>query len=629
MNRLCIFVFYDRDGKVDTYVNYLLNALQPHLKKLVIVCNGKLSSLGRKQLESFTPELFIRENKGYDAMAFKLAMTTYIGWEKVMTYDELLLINDTFYGPLYPLNNVFTKMDKKQCDFWGMTCHREYVDYYFGDSCKLPAHIQSYFMVFRKAVFRSNVFQNYWNAFDSTDWIFSDVVNKHERFFSQFLEQAGFSWDTYVHAEEYDEATPKDNFVQYYHAAYQLIKDYKCPIIKKKKLASIHLINNPGEFGNDAMKAFSWIHENTDYDTDMIWENLLRLYDMKDLQKSLNLNYVIEKNVIPDDTSVEKIMACVYIDKPLTQQQNEYLQLIKSYMDIWTWKGHEDSSEFDSAANNWNELCNRINKCEYVLLLIKKNGEDGKQTSLRIYSAIEEQWGNLIGELSYVESIIRLFSEHKRMGVLLAPCGIHGTDFGMETWQKLQGCLTLWCRKSVFLEVKLKWLTFIKNAYRRSVAELQDAFIYTAQKMGYYSAIGMQPSYAAMAYASMDEMLYQIEKHTKSKYKFDDFGSYLDGDMLLFCAQFSEIFVYGAGDNGGRAAKLIISKGYHFSGFIISDQQPGKAEKDGYPIYKLSEIAKQLHIAGVVVSVTNKQFQTQIMKQLMRLKIKNIYLLDI
>ena len=51
MNRLGIFVFYDRDGIVDTYVEYLLATLKKHLGKLAVVCNGNLSCEGMERLD--------------------------------------------------------------------------------------------------------------------------------------------------------------------------------------------------------------------------------------------------------------------------------------------------------------------------------------------------------------------------------------------------------------------------------------------------------------------------------------------------------------------------------------------------------------------------------------------------
>ena len=617
MNRIGIFVFYDRDGIVDTYVEYFLTALKKYLKKLIIVCNGNLSAAGKERLEQFAEDIFVRDNTGYDAMAYKLGMTEFIGWKKLKEYDELLLVNDTFYGPLYSLKKLFDEMEQRECDFWGITCHKEYTDYYSDSTKGLPAYIQSYFMGFRKKIIQSEEFQDYWNRFDSTGWIFSDVLNRHEKVFTYAMEKAGFVWDTYVHAAEYEEKNPKDNFVQYFYIAHQLIKDYGCPIIKKKNFTAKRLTENPGELGNDTSRAFMWIKENTDYDTDMIWENLLRLYDVRTVMKALNLNYIISEHSAASSARIDKIDAFVCLREALTEQENHYIHLLKAYMNIIYVQDFKERDESLSHIENEDGL---------ILLLIDE-GKSAK-TALRRYASIEEQWGNLAGNCSYSAEIIRLFDENKRLGVLLAPCGIHGADFGKSVTEKLRGCLALWCRKNIFHEMQSAVLDFSGERGRISVEEYRIRFVKTAQQMGYYTAVGMKASYASMAYTNMEEMLLQIEKHTKSRYRFWDFGSYLDGDMFSFCEKYRHIFVYGAGDNGCRAARLIAAEGFSFSGFIVSDDQPEISEKQGFPVFKLSMMGKAESNTGIVISVANKKSQVEIKNHLRQAGFENIYLLD-
>ena len=93
MKRLGIFVFYDKEGIVDNYVCYLLKNLEKFLDHLIIICNGQLTDKGRKRLEAFSDDIHIRENTGYDAMAYKLAMTEYLGWDEILKYDEVLTFN--------------------------------------------------------------------------------------------------------------------------------------------------------------------------------------------------------------------------------------------------------------------------------------------------------------------------------------------------------------------------------------------------------------------------------------------------------------------------------------------------------------------------------------------------------
>ena len=99
-NRLAIFVFYDEDGIVDKYVEYLLLNLAKQVQRTIVVVNGKINDISRKKLEVYTPEIYIRENKGYDAGAYKDILTKYLSLNEIKQFDEIVLLNDTFYGPI-------------------------------------------------------------------------------------------------------------------------------------------------------------------------------------------------------------------------------------------------------------------------------------------------------------------------------------------------------------------------------------------------------------------------------------------------------------------------------------------------------------------------------------------------
>ena len=160
--RLGIFVFYDRDGIVDEYVTYLLRALRQELDRLVIVCNGVLQPEGRRRLEVFTQEVYVRENRGYDAAAYRAAFEQYLGWRQLEGYEELVLCNDTFYGPFWPLRTVFDRMDERpELDFWGLTVHARMEAGGWQESrygC-LPEHLQSYFLVVRSRLLHAQAFR--------------------------------------------------------------------------------------------------------------------------------------------------------------------------------------------------------------------------------------------------------------------------------------------------------------------------------------------------------------------------------------------------------------------------------------------------------------------------------------
>ncbi len=110
-NRLGIFLTYDPEGIVDDYIGYLLEDISPMFSKLIIVCNGFLLPESRKKLEKYSQNIFVRENIGFDFCAWKESMFEYFGYARVREYDELVLFNDSFFGPLHSFSQVFEDME--------------------------------------------------------------------------------------------------------------------------------------------------------------------------------------------------------------------------------------------------------------------------------------------------------------------------------------------------------------------------------------------------------------------------------------------------------------------------------------------------------------------------------------
>ena len=96
--RLGVFVFFDRDSIIDDYVIYLLDSLNEAVDKILFVSNCNLSKEELKKLDKYNIDINIRENKGLDAGAFKYVYDKY-GKDYICEYDELILLNDTFFGP--------------------------------------------------------------------------------------------------------------------------------------------------------------------------------------------------------------------------------------------------------------------------------------------------------------------------------------------------------------------------------------------------------------------------------------------------------------------------------------------------------------------------------------------------
>ena len=125
MKRLCIYLTYDKQKIIDKYIGYMLGELKTCVDYLVVICNGEEILSGLNIIMEFADEIFYRRNFGFDAGGFKDALCEYIGWDKVLQYDELVLVNDSMYGPLRTMKSIFSEMKQRSVDFWGLAIHGE------------------------------------------------------------------------------------------------------------------------------------------------------------------------------------------------------------------------------------------------------------------------------------------------------------------------------------------------------------------------------------------------------------------------------------------------------------------------------------------------------------------------
>lgn len=187
MKRLGIYAFYDPDGIADEGDLMYLEAVAAELDDLVIVVNGALSEKSRQAFENSTDHIILRENRGFDGGAFREVLLERLPraiWEDV---EELVLFNNTVFGPVYPLASIFERFSKQPADFWGMTP-------WHGSELSFPEHVQSYFLVFKKAVFQSVAFWAFWQSLrmDFTD--VSYLIATYEVQFTPYLVAHGFRY---------------------------------------------------------------------------------------------------------------------------------------------------------------------------------------------------------------------------------------------------------------------------------------------------------------------------------------------------------------------------------------------------------------------------------------------------
>lgn len=444
IKRYAVYVFYDKNGKADRYCDVFLNGLKKEVDFLQVVVNGDIDKDSYNRLGAIADDILVRPNEGYDVTAYKTGILK-PGFDKLVEYDEVIICNDTLYGPLYPLSEMFEKMNSTDVDFWGLTNFHGVGFDPFGtvEYGYLPRHIQSFFMVFRKSIVESSKFQNFWSEFPVVNG-YEQAIGLFEASFTKRFEDYGFKWAVYADSSDLEGYTldPLRDFPKY------MIEEKRCPFMKKRTFYHEYGEAMERSGGEAASEAFKFICDELDYDIDLIWENLLRTQNMADIKKRLQLNYVISSRYKkPRNNSIKKIALVLHIYYiELAEFCRKYVESVPEYVDVFitvpdekrlkvakaSFKDIPNKTEFRITGNIGRDVAPFIVGCRDVIenyeLICKVHGKKVYQVKPM---SLGESWAyecfeNLLGNRCITENIIALFENDPRLGIVSPPIPHHG-----------------------------------------------------------------------------------------------------------------------------------------------------------------------------------------------------------
>ncbi|WP_417822653.1 rhamnan synthesis F family protein [Thalassospira lucentensis] len=216
MKRLIAFAHYDKDAVVDDYVLRLLDGIKPFADRIVFVSDSPLSDSEAAKILNYGECVFARRHEMYDFGSWKIALSHV--WNDLEAYDELVIMNDSCFGPIADFQSVFDEMDRCECDFWGLT----------GTHLRKKKHfsLNSYFMAFRKSVLKNPKFKEFWSGVEIQKSK-SDVVYKYEFGISDLLHAQGYKSNSYCGWFHTD--------VMVSSAFFPVVwRKKKCPLVKVK-----------------------------------------------------------------------------------------------------------------------------------------------------------------------------------------------------------------------------------------------------------------------------------------------------------------------------------------------------------------------------------------------------------
>lgn len=446
--RLGIYCFYDKYGHAASFIKTFLDDLMDNLDDLVVVVNGQLSDQARQLFSEYTKTIIVRENKGLDVAAYKQAILT-LGWEKLESYDEVICLNDTVMGPVYPFREIFACMDRKDVDFWGITAYAgETVD-----KEQIPTHLQAYWHAYRRSLVSSPAFHEYWETMPL--WKdYAEVTRKHEMTFTKHFTDLGFTWASYIDWRKYQ------GYSSYplLYMPMQIVRDDRCPIFKRRSFFVDYSAYFDQTAGQPALDLYEYLRDHTDYDVDMIWDAILPSYNIDDIRKAMHLDYVLPSQAINPQTHDRPRSAFIYhvYFMDLLEDTCHYIASLPEETDLYITStedkipqireymqqhGISHQATFIPVINRGRDVsallvaaCPVVLSGKYDVIGFahdkkssqnQENGHHGTESQGFAYKLME----NTLGSEAYVKNILTLFAENPRLGQVTPPPPYHALYF--------------------------------------------------------------------------------------------------------------------------------------------------------------------------------------------------------
>ena len=262
MSRLLVYVHYNKYNDFSEYVDYQLREITPLFDRTVFVSNSQLSTsiIERLQTKFNISNLIIRENIGFDFAAWRDGLFS-LDRQEILEFDSITFMNDTCFGPIWDMYSYYQYFEQQEdVDFWGMTNHSEVPN----SKPYIPEHLQSYFMVFKKSVFNSDIFLHFMKNVVNYSEV-QNVIDQYETQLTKLLLNDGFRYRSILDTTKI-ENKGKLNFSLDHPKE---LMEKRIPLLKVK-LFELHQPIAPS--------ILEEIKKQSNYPTDLIIDHLTQIY---------------------------------------------------------------------------------------------------------------------------------------------------------------------------------------------------------------------------------------------------------------------------------------------------------------------------------------------------------------
>jgi rhamnosyltransferase len=555
--RVVFYLYYEPRGIVGDYVPYKLERLRPFAETIVVISNGPLTDEGRATLESVADHVWTRENVGFDVWGYKEALERF-GEDRLAEYDELILMNYTWYGPVRPFEPVFERMEALEVDFWGITEHGGAPHNPFDAKLPpLPPHIQSHWIAVRPRLFLSEEWKSYWRDMPMITSYIGSVMH-HESRFTDHFESLGFSHQVAYPPKQYPTVHPA------FDSALQLIAD-GCPVLKRRPF-----FHDPLYLDSNAVSG-RWLMDaaaDGGYPVDMILSDVVRSAEPRVLNTNASLLEIMPDTDISYDKSAPLNLAAIVhvFYEEMTDELLQGVSYLPEPFDLYITTTSEAKAHYIERvleeradprikkyevrilpSNRGRDLSAFFVACRDVIttggydLIFKVHSKKTVQRDAHIGDFFKrQQLDNILHSPGYVANLVALFQQHPGLGLVFPPT-IHmgfptlggawfankeptaelnkrlGIKIPLDQVSPLAPMGAMWVVRpeAIRLLTSVEWDYtdyFAETEHRDGgLAHVQERILaYAAAELGYHPRTVANTEYAAISHTFLEYKLDQI-----------------------------------------------------------------------------------------------------------------------
>lgn len=219
--RLAIFASFSKNGKIADYIIYYLKALKKVAENIIFIADCPIFPEEINKIKDLVIFAQFKRHNEYDFGSYKYGFLFAQKNKLLKNVEELIICNDSCYGPVYPFEETFKEMQSRKCDFWGLS----------SDTIK-KEHVQSFFYVFKKDIFLTKEFAAFLNNVKHQKNV-AGVIKNYEVGFTHYLTNLGYTFETLIPLEIKENSC--DKYINKTTSIpCTLITKYKFPLIKVK-----------------------------------------------------------------------------------------------------------------------------------------------------------------------------------------------------------------------------------------------------------------------------------------------------------------------------------------------------------------------------------------------------------